>query len=949
MTDEAGAADELPFRYGPRLAGEIERYWQDRWAAEGTFHTPNPVGPLADGFERVRGQDPFYVLDMFPYPSGAGLHVGHPLGYIGTDVLARYQRMNGRHVLHALGYDAFGLPAEQYAIDTGQHPQLTTEANVSAMRRQLRRLGLGHDERREVATTDPAFYRWTQWIFLQIFNSWVDERTGRARPIAELVAEFESGARAVPGDGPGDAGWARLDPAQRRELVDGYRLAYRSQELVNWCPGLGTVLANEEVTPDGRSDIGNYPVYRRPLQQWMLRITAFAERLLADLDGLDWPESIKRRQRNWIGPSDGAYVTFPAADATDVASGAAGTGGVAGEAGTGGEAGVAGTGVAGSGHSIEVFTTRPDTLTGATYLVLAPEHPLVSELIADVPDDVRAAVRAYQEAASRLSDRQRTAGAGAKTGVATGRSAINPATGEPIPIYLADYVLAGYGTGAIMAVPAHDARDREFAEVMGLPVREVDPARLGDLAGATAWLEETGHGRSGRTYRLRDWQFSRQRYWGEPFPIVYDEHGPVALPESQLPVLLPEMTEFKPEPGTEDSDPVPPLARAAGWGHVVLDLGDGPREYRRELNTMPQWAGSCWYYLRYLDPTNDREFVNPIIDRYWMVPDQANGGTGDGGVGLYVGGVEHGVLHLLYARFWHKVLYDLGHVATREPFRRLVNQGYILADSFTDERGMYVAAAEVEHEADGYTFRGRPVTRRSGKMGKSLKNSVSPDDIYDTYGADTLRLYEMATGPLDADRPWHTGDIIGVHRFLQRLWRAIVGEASGEVRISDDPLDGETARLLHQTITVVRADLEALHYNTAIARLMELTSHAARLAGAEGPLPRALAEPLVLMTAPLAPHIAEELWSRLGHPDSLAYTPFPEADPALVAEATVELPVQVNGKVRFTVEVPAGASEDDIRALVTGSEEFGRWVDGGAVQRIIVVPGRIVNVVARPA
>ena len=595
-----------------------------------------------------------------------------------------------------------------------------------------------------------------------------------------------------------------------------------------------------------------------------------------------------------------------------------------------------------------MFTTRPDTLTGATYLVLAPEHPLVSELIADVPEGVRAAVRAYQEAASRLSDRQRTAGIGAKTGVATGRSAINPATGEPIPIYLADYVLAGYGTGAIMAVPAHDARDREFAEVMGLPVREVDPARLGDIAGAITWLEETGNGRGARTYRLRDWQFSRQRYWGEPFPIVYDEHGPVALPESQLPVLLPEMTEFKPEPATEDSDPVPPLARAAGWGDVVLDLGDGPREYRRELNTMPQWAGSCWYYLRYLDPTNDREFVNPIIDRYWMVPDQANGGAGDGGVGLYVGGVEHGVLHLLYARFWHKVLYDLGHVATREPFRRLVNQGYILADSFTDERGMYVAAAEVEHEADGYTFRGRPVTRRSGKMGKSLKNSVSPDDIYDSYGADTLRLYEMATGPLDADRPWHTGDIIGVHRFLQRLWRAIIDEASGEVRISDDPLDGETARRLHQTITVVRADLEALHYNTAIARLMELTSHAARLAGA-GPLPRALAEPLVLMTAPLAPHIAEELWSRLGHPDSLAYTPFPVADPALVAEATVELPVQVNGKVRFTVEVPAGASEEEVRALVTGNEEFGRWVDGGAVQRIIVVPGRIVNVVARPA
>jgi leucyl-tRNA synthetase len=522
----------------------------------------------------------------------------------------------------------------------------------------------------------------------------------------------------------------------------------------------------------------------------------------------------------------------------------------------------------------------------------------------------------------------------------------NPATGEPIPIYIADYVLAGYGTGAIMAVPAHDQRDRDFAAVMGLPVRAVDPARLGDVAGAISGLERSGQGRRARTYRLRDWQFSRQRYWGEPFPIVYDEHGPVALPESQLPVLLPAMTDFKP-PKAEgdadsaadsaaDSEPVPPLARAADWAEVTLDLGDGARRYRRELNTMPQWAGSCWYYLRYLDPTNDREFINPEIDRYWMGP--------AGGVGLYVGGVEHGVLHLLYARFWHKVLYDLGHVATREPFARLVNQGYILADSFTDERGMYVAAAEVEHEADGYSFRGHPVTRRSGKMGKSLKNSVSPDDIYDTYGADTLRLYEMASGPLDADRPWQTSDIIGVHRFLQRLWRAMIDEASGAVRVSAGPLDTETARRLHRTITVVRADLEALHYNTAIARLMELTSHAARLAGA-GPLPRALAEPLVLMTAPLAPHIAEELWSRLGHPHSLAYAPFPVADPALTAEDTVELPVQVNGRVRFTVAAPAGADQDAVRALVTGSPELHRWVNGQTVRRVVVVPGRIVNVV----
>jgi leucyl-tRNA synthetase len=552
-------------------------------------------------------------------------------------------------------------------------------------------------------------------------------------------------------------------------------------------------------------------------------------------------------------------------------------------------------------------------------------------------------VAAYVEAAARLSDRQRTAGAGAKTGVPTGRAAANPATGEAIPIYVADYVLASYGTGAIMAVPAHDQRDADFAEVMGLPVRAVDPARLGDLAGAIDELERSGHGRRARTYRLRDWQFSRQRYWGEPFPIVYDEHGPVALPESQLPVLLPDMTDFRPPAGAgADSEPVPPLARATGWAEVTLDLGQGPRAYRRELNTMPQWAGSCWYYLRYLDPANGGRFVDPEIDRYWMVPDGAR--PGDGGVGLYVGGVEHGVLHLLYARFWHKVLYDLGQVATREPFQRLVNQGYILADSFTDERGMYVAAAEVDHEADGYRFRGRPVTRRSGKMGKSLKNSVSPDDIYDSYGADTLRLYEMATGPLDADRPWQTADIIGVHRLLQRLWRSIIDEASGEVRVSNEALDGSSLRRLHRTIAVVRADLEALHYNTAIARLTELVSHAARLA-ASSPLPRALAEPLVLMTAPLAPHIAEELWSRLGHQETLAYEAFPVADPALAAEDMVKLPVQVNGKVRFTVEVPAGASADDVRELVTGSEGFGRAVDGMAVRRIIVVPGRIVNVV----
>ena len=833
------------------------------------------------------------------------------------------------------------------------------------MRWQLRRLGLGHDARREIATTDVSFYRWTQWIFLQIFNSWVDERTGQARPIADLIAEFESGARPAPGGVP----WDSFSERERRAVIDGYRLAYSSEELVNWCPGLGTVLANEEVTPDGRSDIGNYPVYRRPLRQWMLRITAFAERLIADLDGVQWPESIKQLQRNWIGRSDGALITLPVAGDAGLAAGDAGGAGLGAAGGAGlGAAGGAGLGAAGgAGLGAEVFTTRPDTLAGATYVVLAPEHPLVDRLVPQSwPDRTPpawtypegrggagdwtpwAAVAAYQAATARLSDRQRTTGAGAKTGVFTGRYVTNPATGEPIPVFVADYVLVGYGTGAIMAVPAYDQRDREFAELFGLAVREVPD--LPSVADAIAWLESTGHGRGARTYRLRDWQFSRQRYWGEPFPIVYDSHDlPVALPETLLPVRLPEMTDFRPEPqADESSPPVPPLARARDWADVQLDLGDGPKHYRRELNTMPQWAGSCWYYLRYLDPDNSGAFIDPEIDRYWMVPGDA-AFDGDGGVGLYVGGVEHGVLHLLYARFWHKILYDLGYVSTREPFRRLVNQGYILADAFTDERGMYVQAAEVEHEADGYTFNGRPVNRRAGKMGKSLKNSISPDAIYRQYGADTLRLYEMATGPLEADRPWRTGDIIGVHRFLQRLWRSIIDETTGAVRVSEVPLDEESLRWLHQTIAVVREDLESLRYNTAIARLIELTTHAAQVTAARGALPRALAEPLVLMVAPLAPHIAEELWELMGHPESLAYAPFPVADPALAVEPSVRLPVQVNGKVRFTIEVPAGAGEEDIRQAVTGHADFGRATGGAAVQRIIVVPGRIANVVTGPA
>jgi len=989
----ADAADEeLPFRYNAALAGQIELAWQDRWEADGTFHAPNPVGPLAAGFDQVAGRPKFYVLDMFAYPSGAGLHVGHAVGYIGTDAYARFLRMTGHAVLHPYGYDAFGLPAEQYAIGTGQHPAVTTKINIGIMRRQLRRLGLGHDPRREIATTDPGFYRWTQWIFLQIFNSWFDEDLGRARPVAELIAEFEAGTREPAGPAnPGGRPWAELDELTRRQVVDGRRLAYIAEEMVNWSPDLGTVLANEEVTADGRSDIGNYPVQRRPLRQWMLRITAYADRLLADLEPLDWPEPIKAQQRNWIGRSDGATISFPVA-------GRAAPAGLAVEPAAGSAVEPAAGQVAGPAV-ITVFTTRPDTLPGATYLVLAPEHPLADSLVAGAwpdgtplswrftdgrsgsdsgwsPDAVGSAdagwspaeaVHAYRVRAATMGDRQRTTSRD-KTGVFTGCYAVNPVTGGQIPVFLADYVLMGYGTGAIMAVPAHDERDLAFAREFGLPVTEVTSppsswltdvtsppsSRLTDsddpVEAAIGWLEDTGHGHRQRTYRLRDWLFSRQRYWGEPFPIVYDSHGmPRALPEELLPVTLPEMTEFGAgPPDAATGDPLPPLARAGDWAEVELDLGEGRKTYRRELNTMPQWAGSCWYYLRYLDPDNDKALVDPRIERYWMAP--AGAAPGDGGVDLYVGGAEHAVLHLLYARFWHKVLFDLGHVSTREPFRRLLNQGYILADAFTDARGRYVPAAAVEMAPDGTPARdGEPVTRRAGKMGKSLKNGVSPDEMYARYGADTLRLYEMAMGPLDADRPWQTDDVVGVYRFLQRLWRSLVDERTGGLLVDDGALDEQTARLLHRTVSAVRDHYGGLRFNVAVARLQELTSRASRISAAGGAVPRSLAEPLVLMVAPLAPHIAEELWARLGHGESVSKAAFPVADEALAAEPAAVVPVQVNGRVRFRIEVPSGASEEQTRQILTSHPDYARHVGQAVVERVIIVPGRAASVVTGEA
>jgi leucyl-tRNA synthetase len=959
-------SDIPPFRYTPALAQQIELSWEDRWEAEGTFHTPNPVGRLSDGFDEVADRPKYFVMDMFPYPSGAGLHVGHPLGYLGTDVTSRFRRMDGANVLHPMGFDAFGLPAEQYAVQTGQHPRVTTETNMAIMRAQLRRLGVDHDQRRTFATIDPGYYKWTQWIFLQIFGAWFDEEAGKARPIEDLVAELSAGTREPgPGTNPFGRPWAALTDVEKRQVVDAHRLAYRHEAPVNWCPGLGTVLSNEEVTSDGRSERGNFPVFRRPLNQWMMRITSYAERLLADLDRLDWSDSLKHMQRNWIGKSTGARIRF--------------------------RVGAAGRAESAAGETIEVFTTRPDTLFGATYMVLAPEHPLVGALTADAwPEGVDPrwtggaatpgeAVAAYQMQASRRSELDRQNETREKTGVWLGVTAANPVNGRELPVFIADYVLTGYGTGAIMAVPGEDTRDFEFAMSFGLPVvRTVQPPadfeggaytgagpminsandevslngldKSEAIATITEWLVAHRHGAATVTYKLRDWLFSRQRYWGEPFPIVYAADGdaaglPVAVPDSMLPVLLPEVDDYSPKTFADDdadSKPEPPLSRATDWTTVELDLGDGPRKYRRETNTMPNWAGSCWYYLRYLDPGDDQRMVDPELEKYWLGPR----GPGDvGGVDLYVGGVEHAVLHLLYARFWHKVLFDLGYVTSEEPFRRLVNQGYISAFAYTDERGFYVPAAEVEEKDGRFFYEGSPVNREYGKIGKSLKNMVTPDEIIGAYGADTFRVYEMSTGPLDQSRPWETKAVVGSQRLLQRVWRVVVDESTGRVRATDVEPGEETLRALHRAIAGVRDGFATLRFNIAIARITELTNHLTQAYGHDGAVPRVVAEPLVLMLAPLAPHIAEEMWSRLGHDASLAWHSFPVADERWLVEDTVEVAVQVNGKVRAQVRVPAGADAAALEAAARAEEKVAGYLDGATVRRVVAVPGRLVNFV----
>ena len=955
-SQSAHSADIPRLRYNAALALDIEQHWQDRWEAEGTFEAPNPAGPLGEP-DKVSGRAKLFVLDMFPYPSGSGLHVGHPLGYIATDVYARFKRMTGYNVLHALGYDSFGLPAEQHAIATGVHPRVNTEANVANMRRQLRRLGLGHDARRSVSTTDEDFYRWTQWIFLQVFNSWYDEIEQRARPIAELEQAYADGSIATPNGQP----WNEHNKHERRQAIDARRLAYLSEAPVNWCPGLGTILANEEVTADGRSDIGNYPVFKKSMRQWTMRITTYADRLLQDLDRLDWPEPIKLMQRNWIGRSEGARVDYTT------------------------PAGI-----------LSVFTTRPDTLFGASFMVISPEHPLVDAL---TTSDNKAAVDAYRIVASSKNQIDRQDDTREKTGVFTGTFATNPVNGQEIPVWVADYVLMGYGTGAIMAVPCGDQRDFQFARRFNLAVPAIQQppsqwftahdleqqngdgvdtstwseAFVGDgayinsssaslsLNGLVevhegvkvmnAWLEENDCGLATVNFKLRDWLFSRQRYWGEPFPIVYDEDDqPVSLPDSMLPVLLPQLEDFKPQaldPNDDITDPIPPLARSTQWREVVLDLGDGPKKYRREINVMPQWAGSCWYELRYLDPTNKEFFVDPAVEKYWMGPaDGGDGKTGHtGGVDLYVGGVEHAVLHLLYARFWHKVLFDLGHLSSSEPFHRLFNQGYIQAFAYRDPRGQPVTSTDVEERDGTYWHAGEEVQREYGKMGKSLKNIVTPDEMYDEYGADTFRLYEMSSGPLEASRPWNTRDVIGMQRFLQRVWRNMVDEDTGASRVVDTPATPELRKLLHRMIEGIRSDMDGLRFNTAIAKLIELNNALTQEAAATGSTPLEIASPMIQMLAPLCPHMAEELWGRLGHSQTLTFEPFPSFDAQLLIDDTFEYPVQINGKVRSRLVVPTGTDLATVQALVLSDPKVLAALGGQTPKKVVVVPGRMVNLV----
>jgi leucyl-tRNA synthetase len=948
-------------RYNPAT---IEPKWQQYWREHGTFAAPRmPKGPK------------LYVLDMFPYPSGDGLHVGHPEGYTATDIVCRFQRMRGRSVLHPMGWDAFGLPAEQHAIRTGTPPRTTTEKNIATFRRQLQMLGFSYDWEREVSTTDTTYFRWTQWIFLKLFNSWFDVEQQKARPIDELPI-------------PADVQAAGENEVRRYR--DSERLAYQLEAPVNWCPALGTVLSNEEVH-DGLSERGGHPVVRIPLRQWMLRITAYAERLEDDLKLVDWSEGIKALQRNWIGRSTGAEVDFYVGDAhaKDDAAARQATFVLWQQARA-----KSGFLRAPDEQALRVHTTRPDTLYGATYMVIAPEHPSVDRL---TTAGQHPHVQAYREQAARKSDLDRTDLAKSKTGVFTGSYAINPVNAQPVPIWVADYVLMGYGTGAIMAVPAHDTRDFEFAKQFNLPIQAVvDPGstakfdRAAVLAGEVACPDEgtainsgrydglstkafkkkiaedlaaQGLGRAAVNYKLRDWLFSRQHFWGEPFPILHElgadgePNGMIqALGEVDLPLDLPEMKHFKPH-----GRPEPPLEEApTDWLYPVIN----GVKYKRETNTMPQWAGSCWYYLRFIDPKNQRALIDPELERAWMPVD------------LYVGGAEHAVLHLLYARFWHKFLYDLKIVTTSEPFMKLVNQGMILGEvefsGWQDKEGNWVSAptsaesedvpheanvtparvppSDVEKRGNDFVRKANPAIKlesRSYKMSKSRGNVVNPDAVVTEYGADSLRLYEMFMGPLEAVKPWSMEGVNGVRGFLDRVWRMITAERSETLELNPaifaDAPTPEQNRVLHRTIQGVTQDIERMFFNTAIAKMMEFTNFFLK----QERRPRSAMQTLVLLLSPFAPHISEELWQLLGHKDSLAYVPWPEFDEAAIKEDTVEVPVQVNGKLRGRIVVAADADATATEAAARADVRIAELLAGKTVVKVIAVPGRLVNFVVK--
>jgi leucyl-tRNA synthetase len=1111
--NDSGRGDEraTPYRYDRFRADEIERKWQKIWDERGTFVTPNPG---AAGFDAKKPK--FYCLDMFPYPSGAGLHVGHPEGYTATDIVSRFMRMRGFNVLHPMGYDAFGLPAEQYAIQTGVHPAQTTKAAITEFRRQLKRFGFSYDWTREVATIDPEYYKWTQWIFLRLYDSWFDPQAqspaypdgrrhrGAARPIADLIAQLESGdirvgldgelvhigqaagLGALAGEPAGTRRWHELSDDERREVVDGQRLAYIGEITVNWCPALGTVLANDEVV-DGKSERGGHPVKRLPLKQWQLRITAYAERLLEDLGLLDWPDATKAMQSEWIGRSEGAEIEF---DVAGIGHQASGTG----------------------EDRLRVFTTRPDTLFGATYMVVAPEHELVERVLRDpAPETDVARLKAYVDAARNKSDVDRQAESKDKTGVFTGVYAVNPATGAKIPVWTADYVLMGYGTGAIMAVPAHDPRDFAFQQKYRLPWRQVvralnpvqavpafelnltpysirihspqDPWNFGcsstmsdgDLVtsaqwlrqaeaqsyinavlgggGVTiinttsaqepcfagegvatnsassevsldelptreakrtiiAWLEKSGRGTRRVNYRLRDWTFSRQRYWGEPFPIVYDERGhAAAVGESALPVKLPALADYSPSTGDE---PTPTLAKAAAWVDTTAEAAGvpagGKASVRRETNTMPGSAGSSWYFLRYCDPTNAARFVSREAEAYWMGSGHASG-TQAGGVDLYIGGSEHAVGHLLYARMWQKVLFDLGEVSRPEPFQRLFHQGMITSFAYQRADKTLVAVDQVDlWEADpderaklpevldgsddtlinlpkeirithlrlqpgALPARVRTSThqkllvwqaralKESGsfyfvrehleskltpivaKMSKSLKNVVNPDEIIAEFGADTFRLYEMYMGPLEASKPWNTKDTVGLYRFLQRAWRLAVDEGTGAIKLAATP-DDKIERQLHRLIAKAEQDIPRLSLNTSIAAMIEFVNLASA-GGATGTLTKSQLECFALVLAPFAPHIAEELWEKTGHAESLAFAPWPTFDPKMLVDDSVEIPVSVNGKVKERITVPAGLDKAGLEKLALADAKVVALLGGKPPSKVIAVPGKMVNLVVQ--